>query len=232
MIDLPTDTSGSFEVTVTATDEAGNQIPEPVSYSYDVVDDTPPTVTIAEPIDDGVYKLGSSLTAIYSCADNSGAVTCDGSLDGTPIATGTSISTNTVGPYVLTVTATDEAGNVTTASAEFSIGYRICLLYDPDHEQPVTGAVPIKLQLCDAAGTNLSKPSITLTALTVDGTLDPGPNFSGNSNYGRAFRYNAKLKGYIYNLNVDGLVAGPHTLEFEASTTGTVPYTAPFALKE
>ena len=125
------------------------------------------------------------------------------------------------------------------------IDYNVCLQYDPLKEQPATGAVPIKLQLCDAAGNNLSAANIHLTAeeIRVESngqSLYPGPNDTGNANEDFLFRY--KSKGYIYNLNTtevtdgDGnlvpLGPGSFTLLFWASTTGPdVLYEAMFTLR-
>ncbi len=53
-----------------------------------------------------------------------------------------------------------------------------------------------------------------MTALTIDGTIDPGPSFSGNSNDGYEFRVTKNDSSYTYNLNTTGIPAGIHQLYF------------------
>jgi hypothetical protein len=136
----------------------------------------------------------------------------------------------------LTFRAVDRAENVSEDQTEIldGIPVHVCLRYDPDAPQPITGTVNIKLELCDADGNNISKKSIVLTAVTVDSMLSPGPNFSGNSNEGFEFRFTGG--GYSYNLDLvlpDGTVLGDglHTLEFVTSITGTYVFSAAFTLK-
>jgi hypothetical protein len=179
--------------------------------------------------------------ASYVCTDDgSGIDTCEGT-----VPTGTPIDTSALGTFEFQVTATDLAGNVTTTTFTYAVTYSVCLQYDPDKAQPATGAVPIKLQLCDAAGNNLSKSNIDVTADSIrvgsnGDILFPGPNDTGNANAGFLFRFQAK--GYIYNLNTtevtnaDGdlvpLGPGSFTLLFSVSTTGPdVLYEARFTLR-
>jgi hypothetical protein len=135
------------------------------------------------------------------------------------------------------VTGKDEAGNSYAVSKQYTVRYAICLLYDPTNEQPATGAIAIKLQVCDSSGNNLSKPSITVTAASLKNssgsiTLDPQDSGRSNSSPTYDFRYDSKLKGYIYNLNQDPpLDPGSYVLYFTVDGTGDVQYEAPFLLK-
>ena len=131
-----------------------------------------------------------------------------------------------------TVTATDAAGNTATATVTYSVGYGVCLQYDPTKPQPVTGTVPVKVQLCDAAGNNLSSSGLKLTARHYDDSSAlPSPNWQGGSNPGYDFRFSSG--SYIYNLDPQNptLTLGSHILWFTVKGTTAPEYAAPFTLK-
>ena len=194
------------------------------------VDGRAPVVTITSPTSGAVYAPGQSVAAAFSCSDGtggSGIARCVGT-----VANGSAIDT-TPGTHVFSVSSTDVAGNTTTASVTYSVAYRICLQYDPLKALPRTGTVPIKLQLCDASGNNLSSAAITLVAVYQDnpGQL-PSPNFQGSSNTGYEFRFGSG--SYIYNLDPNqppALGIGTHTLYFVVKGTAAPVYAAPFTLK-
>ena len=123
----------------------------------------------------------------------------------------------------VTVTATDAAGNVFSVSESYGRQYGFCYLYDPD--KTTSGAVAVKIRIttntwdvqCDGTENNISgggpndpRPY----AWSVDGDPAP-PQDSGKANQDPTyqFRYDRKLGGYIYNLNMP-LADGPHYLEF------------------
>ncbi|HEY5649808.1 MAG TPA: hypothetical protein VIW46_00060, partial [Acidimicrobiia bacterium] len=101
--------------------------------------------------------------------------------------------------------------------------FGFCYLYDPD--KTTSGAVAVKIRIttntwdvqCDGTENNISgggpndpRPY----AWSVDGDPAP-PQDSGKANQDPTyqFRYDRKLGGYIYNLNMP-LADGPHYLEF------------------
>jgi uncharacterized delta-60 repeat protein len=106
---IDTSVPGTRYFTVTAVDTAGNRTERTVPYT--VVDTTDPTIDIVSPVDGQVIELGTSFVPSYTCADAHSAVSCVGS-----VPSGTSVTPTATGPYVLTVTATDAAGNATTAT--------------------------------------------------------------------------------------------------------------------
>lgn len=105
--------------------------------------------------------------------------------------------------------------------------YETCLLYDPTKAHKLGATVPLRVQLCDAGGANLSSPELILTATGLF-KLDNSATTSlaespGNSNPDNAFRYDPDLAGYVYNLSTKGLSRGTWELRFiVAGDTGTV----------
>ena len=258
-ITLPTDELGTYTLTVEGEDEAGNITT--LTRSYTVVDLTAPVVTIESPADGSAFVFDSGPTAAFTCTDpETGISSCVAEIsdDGGetwqaltvtgPDANGgyTAVlpyaSPSDVGTYMLRVTAVNGDGQATSDTVTFSVVYGVCFLYDVDREQPLTGAVAVKLQLCDSAGTNLSKASITVTATSLefpDGTMtEVQPDDSGSSNSPDfEFRYDPRLKGYIYNLNEDPTTLYPNPAPDEYyyllfTVEGQeFEYRAPFRLK-
>jgi hypothetical protein len=187
------------------------------------VDRKAPTITIGAPVSGALFAVGQSVTPSFSCNDGgSGVASC----------TSNGVVTSTIGTRTFTVTAVDAVGNVSTLSRSYTVGYRICLLYNPNKPSPKNSATPIKLRLCDASGANHSTASIELAAVTVDGVHTPPP-FPGSSNTDFLFRFDTSSQSYIYNLDSSQLPIGKgsHTLEFSVDGEQLAPYVAPFALK-
>ena len=240
VIDVP---EGATSVTVTVTDGAGRT----ATASIDV---GAPTATLTAP---DTSPVGGTASVGYLCADDgvdaSGIASCTLTVNGAPVAldgdAGTvEIPTPTTGNYALVLTATDGDDNVTTATANISTVYGICLDYNPNQGKRIGSNYTIKFTLCDGTN-NLSSPDIILTAISVtDATgveRPPGPNFQGSSNAGFEFRFTDP--GYTYNLDTTGLpyiAPGDYTLDFVVGAadpdTGEVDpglfvYSAPFKLR-
>jgi hypothetical protein len=103
-----------------------------------------------------------------------------------------------------------------------NVTYNICLLYDPTKSKNSGAAFPIKLQLCDVGGRDLSSLGIVLhaagikTVSDVTGTAEA----EGNANPDNDFRFDSSLGsagGYIFSLSTKGLTSGTYNLRF----TGT-----------
>ena len=96
--------------------------------------------------------------------------------------------------------------------------------------------IPIKLQLCDSSGNNLSSPSHTIHAvsLTQASSSISGPvEDSGNANPDNDFRFDSTLGatgGYIFNLSTKGLTTGTYNLNFTVTGDSAV-YMVPFQVK-
>jgi hypothetical protein len=135
------------------------------------------------------------------------------------------------------------SGNGDFTGQEYTIdriapAYNVCLLYDPLVARRAGTAYPIRLQLCDASGSNLSSASIPVHAVgvTQTGNSAPGPlDDTGNANPDFDFRYDSTIQGYVFNLSLKcraGLCfsTGTYTLSFTAGSDPTL-LSAGFAVK-
>jgi hypothetical protein len=76
-----------------------------------------PTIQLDTPADGAVYALGQPVQASYSCVDPDSPVTdCVGNL-----ASGATLDTSTAGSFTFTVTAHDQAGDVSTVTHGYSV---------------------------------------------------------------------------------------------------------------
>jgi hypothetical protein len=126
------------------------------------------------------------------------------------------------GSYKVIVSVTDDDGGSGSADATFIAVYKVCLLYDPNRPNR-GGAIPIKLELCDVQGNDLSAPTVVVTAVST--TAPEGLVSAGNTNPGNRFRYDATLGsggGYVYNLDVTRDPAGSYVLRFKVASDAYV----------
>lgn len=171
------------------------------------------TVT-APPAPAATYLLNQAVTASYGCADGgSGVASC-----AAPVANGAPIDTAAVGAYSFAVTGIDNVGHTVTLNRPYVVSFNICAQYDQARAHRAGSTVPIRLQLCDASGNNVSSASITLTATAVAHVSTGAPGVledSGNSNPDNAFRFAGG--GYVFNLQTTGFAAGTYELTLMAT---------------
>jgi len=209
---------GQHQFQVRAADELGNIDPTPAAYSW-TLDATPPTIVLNSPAQGASFFLGAAGTASYSCSDSgSGIETCTGTKPN-----GASITTSTVGSFSFTVNATDLAGNQATVTHDYSVGYGICG-YEQFAARKAGSVIPVKLYVCDAAGANLSSPTIAVTATSVIRVSDSANaplEDAGNANPDFNFRYDGAGR-YMFNLDTNGFATGTYWLMFTVSGDPTV----------
>ncbi|MFN0061130.1 MAG: CARDB domain-containing protein [Myxococcaceae bacterium] len=154
--------AGTHVLVVTAVDLAGNVATRTVTFTLDV---TPPVVTVSGVTDGAHYR--TPLAPTFSATDTH-LTSVVATLNGAPFTSGGMVSAEN--NYVLRVTATDRAGNVTTLSVAFVI----------DATPPV---VSISGVIDGAQGTAFT-PIFGATDAnlnTVTALLDGAPFISGTS---------------------------------------------------
>lgn len=134
------------------------------------------------------------------------------------------------GTYILTITGT---GGIQTHSTNVTlvVTYNICLEYDATKAKKSGSTYPIKIEICDASGNNLSSGAIVVQAqsVTMKTTNAPAPlDDSGNANPDFDFRFDSN--GYIYNLSLKGIGTGTYNLNFTVSGD-PVSHSVPFQVK-
>ncbi|WP_038812865.1 putative Ig domain-containing protein, partial [Staphylococcus epidermidis] len=148
---------GSYDVTVTTTDESGNATE--TTFTINVEDTTKPTV---ESIANQTQEVNTEITPItIESEDNSGqAVTnkVDGLPDGVTFDEATNTISGTpseVGSYTVTVTTTDESGNseTTTFTIDVEDTTKPTVEDIADQTQEVNTEIdPIKIEATDNSG--------------------------------------------------------------------------------
>ena len=112
--------------------------------------------------------------------------------------------------------------------------YAACLRYDPAKAHRSGSTAPLKVQLCDPSGANLSSPDVVLTAAGLvkrDSSATTALADSvGNANPDSAFRYDPELAGYVFNLSTKGLSRGTWELRFTVAGSPTV-HALPFDVR-
>jgi len=213
-----TETANASTGTRIVMDVAGNEaVAGPVTGLK--VDKKAPEITVTTPSGES-YLLHQTVNAAFSVTDGGSGV--DSVVSSSP--NGSPLDTSTVGTKTFTVSASDRVGNTAVpVTRSYTVSFGIKLLYDSSRAVRSGGAYPIKLQLVDANGVNVSSPDITLHALgvrkTSESTTD-NVDEAGDANEDDNFRFSAGLGGspggYIYNLKTRGLGSGTYEIVFTA----------------
>jgi len=212
---------------VSATDCAGNVGSASVTYT---ADRTAPVVTITTPADGACYLVGTIVNAAFTVTDN---------LDLSPSVSSTTpngapIPTAVVGSYAFSVTATDCAGNSTTATSSYSVvSPAFQGIYPPYGSRPSIkrgSTFPIKWgwNACGALGDSSAATSIQL--MIYRGTSSAGAlvesTFPGKSG---GPRYDPIAKQWIFNWQIPkSLTAGTYAIYIVGS--GIWPGGGPFTV--
>lgn len=150
------------------------------------------------------------------------------------VATANYILPGGTAPQSLTITGEFSGGPSTTPSSDtatLTVSFNICLQYDPTKAVKSGAAYPIKIQLCDGNGNNVSSSSIVVHAVGVGlvSSVAYGDVITaGNANPDNNFRFSDDL--YILNLKTTGLSTGVYNLYFTAGSD-PVLHTVQFQVK-
>ncbi|MCE4983127.1 putative Ig domain-containing protein, partial [Staphylococcus epidermidis] len=148
---------GSYDITVTTTDESGNATE--TTFTIDVEDTTKPTV---EDIANQTQEVNTNITPIkIEATDNSGQAVTN-KVDGLPAGVTFDETTNTisgtpskVGSYDITVTTTDESGNSETTTFTINVEDTTKPTVEDiaDQTQEINTEIePIKIEATDNSG--------------------------------------------------------------------------------
>jgi len=183
------------------------------------VDKKPPEITLTSPSSGAIYIIAQPVQASYECTDGgSGVKTCSGT-----VANGAVIDTRTVGYKTFSVSATDEVGNASSVTVTYIVTYAICPQFDQEKEHNSGSAVPVRIQICDFFGTNLSSAMIEVTAeaiVHVTSNTSYPPQDEGNSSPGGVFRHvggTGPEAGYLFNVMTKDLPAGQYRFRFSVT---------------
>jgi hypothetical protein len=185
------------------------------------IDKTPPILNM--PTLAVSYIYNSSLNLTFGATDAlSGTANIQGTLNGNSVTSGSLVTLNKAGANTFTLTATDVAGNTTSQNITFSViysynGFLSPILNDGSRVFKLGSTVPVKFQLTDVNGTNISTTTATLTVQQYSGTIPNGTPVdatpSGSANTGDYFRYDSTSSQYIYNLSTKPLPTGTWQLQ-------------------
>ncbi|MDT5063454.1 MAG: hypothetical protein QOH63_3913 [Acidobacteriota bacterium] len=109
--------------------------------------------------------------------------------------------------------------------------YKVRALFDQTTAYKSGSTIPIKLQLTNANGVNVSSSSIVVTALSVvrvSTNTSGAVTDAGNANPDSNFRYDGG--GYIFNLKTKGYASGTYLLRFKAGNDPSI-YSLQFQVK-
>ena len=113
----------------------------------------------------------------------------------------------------------------TSAALTQQVAYKVQLLYSQTSPSTSGSTVPVKLQLLNAAGTNLSASGIKVTVTGLSPSPAPGKAPSGTF----TFLTLDQGPGYQLNVKTTGYPPGTYTLSFTVSGDPTV-HTAKFVI--
>jgi hypothetical protein len=98
--------------------------------------------------------------------------------------------------------------------------YGVRVLYDETKTHKSGSTVPVKLQLTNASGANVSSPTLVVKSVgtkLVSKNAAGVPEDAGKSNPDSDFRYDAGLGGYVFNLKTTGYAPGTYVLTFRVA---------------
>jgi HYR domain len=188
------------------------------------VTNPPPRMTC--PADVSAVATGGSFATgvpagMATASDNCPAATVGGARsDGRALA-----EPYPVGVTTIAWTATDSGGATASCEESVAVSYAICPLYDSTRAVRAGSTIPIKLQLCDAGGHDVSTPGIAVTAVGVarlSGNASAVLQDAGHANPDDNFRFDPQLGGYIFNLSTAGYASGTYELRFRAGSDPAV----------
>ncbi len=210
-------------INATCKDLAGNLGTATYTLS---IDQTAPTIALNTPANGATFLLNQVVNADFSCTDSLSALaSCVGS-----VLNGSAIDTSSVGSKSFSVNASDNAGNTSSASASYSVGYNFSGFLAPVNNPPTvnTGKAgrtyPVQWQLTDGNGafisslsavTSVTYKSTSCSSFSGDSTDSLETSTSGSS----GLHYDSTTNQFVYNWATPS--AGCYTLFVKLASNQT-----------
>jgi len=216
----PAHARGTVQLTVTT---SGGGTSNGIAYTFQF----PTTTTVSSSANPSIVGASVTYTATVSPVPNGGTISF--SDNGNPIAGCQLLPVNTLtGTATCTVSYTSVGNHsiVATYSGNFFyepstsptlvqwVTYAIVVLYDQTRAITSGATIPIKIQLADAFGTNLSSPAIVVTVEGLSPSPAPGVPPSGTFTF---LELPGHGPGYQLNVKTKDYPAATYTLSFTAT---------------
>lgn len=204
------------------------------NLSSPVITDGTPATTLSGRLSLGSLIPAGSVAITLNGVTQNAAVQPDGSFS-TSFATGT-LAPVTPAYSIAYIYAGDRNFNPASGAGTLTVNYGIVALYDATRAFKSGSTIPIKLQLTNLTGGDVSSASIVVTAVQLVQTSTNAVSDvqdSGNSNPDNNFRFDSSLGtagGYIFNLSTKGLATGSYNLVFTVSGD-SASHSVPFQLR-
>ena len=159
-----------------------------------------------------LVPTGSVAITLNGVTENA-AIQADGSFSSS-FATG-SLTPTSAGYAISYSYAGDNNFNSANGDGTLTVGFAITPLFDETKSAQSGSTVPIRLQLSNDSGGNVSSASLVLNAVKIVQTSSNASSdvmASGNANPDNNFRFDGSA--YIFNLSTKGLATGTYQLQF------------------
>jgi PKD domain-containing protein len=156
-----------------------------------------------------------------------------------PLSLSHSYSSNSVnGPCQVRVDVTDKdgaTGSSNLKSVTVIYGVEALFAQSQSGKSYKRGStIPVKIQILDANGVNMSSAGITVHAagaIQTSTSANADVLDSGSANPDNDFRYDSSLQGYVFNLSTMDLTTGTWKLSFTVNGQSDASYCVTFDLK-
>jgi peptidoglycan/xylan/chitin deacetylase (PgdA/CDA1 family) len=218
---------GSTRVLYRSADKAGNvEVAKSVTVN---IDKTAPTVVIQAPLSGGTYLRNQVVLASWSATDSISGLNL-ALTSSTPVDNGVAIPTSTFGSKSFSVTATDNAGNVTKKTISYSVPFASAGVLAPINTDGSSSfalgtVIPVSFVLTNSSGGayGTAHPALYVARQQTDGSWGTeqsavaSPPVSG----GNLFTYAGAGK-YTFNWGTAGLTAGVWLLHIDLGKGGAL----------
>jgi hypothetical protein len=156
-------TVGTYTITYTATDDSGNAA-TPVTRTVNVVDTTPPSITI-----NGANPMTVECHTSFTDPGVSATDSCEGVI---PIITSGSVNPDVPGTYIITYSATDSSGNTSSVTRTVNVVDTIAPTLALNGANPMT--IECHTTFTDPGATATDSCAGNLTgSIVVTGSVNP-----------------------------------------------------------